>query len=91
LLFIIKEWFKARNPFDWRILIYRKHPNRIGLPGSMCKVGSDGRWLSLLTPEGKQLPGQVSMTLRDRVNKVPEATIEVMVDLTEILAVGKPA
>lgn len=87
LLSRIKEWLKSINPLEWRILLYRKHPNRVGMPGSMCKVATDGKWLYLLDPQGNQLPGQVSMTLRDRVNKVPEATIEVMVDLTKIVTI----
>lgn len=83
----IKRWFKDRNPFEWRILLYRKHPNTLGDHRNMCKVGTNGKWLYLLTPQGEILPGQVSMTLRDRVNKIPEATIEVFVNLTEIVEV----
>ena len=85
----IKAWFKGMNPFDWRILLYRKHPYTVGHPSNMCKVGYNGKWLYLLDPQGNELPGQVSMTLRDRVNKVPEATIEVMVDLTKIINVDE--
>jgi hypothetical protein len=89
---IIQKWHsfiryvKAINPLNWRIAIYRKNP--VGNhPESMCKVGYDGKYLFLLGSDSQQLPGQISMTIKDKVNKIPVATVEVMVDLREIIKI----
>lgn len=81
------QWFIGfLQLFTYRIMIYRNKPNTID---SALKIGYDGKYLFLMDKEGQQLPGQISMTIIDRVNKPTVARIELFVNISEIIKINE--
>lgn len=67
-------------------MIYRNRPNTIDIA---LKIGYDGKYLFLMDKEGQQLPGQISMTIIDRINEPTRARVELFVNISEIIKIEK--
>lgn len=72
--------------FGFQILIYKpKHTHTVN---GACKIVSDGHWLFLTDENGNRLPKQLSCTITERLNEPTKATVELFVDITELLNKG---
>lgn len=81
------QWFIGfLQLFTYRIMIYRNKSQTID---SALKLGYDGTYLFLMDKDSQQLPGQISMTIIDRVNKPTIARVELFVNISEIIKIEK--
>lgn len=53
--------------------------------GAMCKVSRDRKHLFVTMPDGTKIPCQISLKVEERVEQLPRATVEMFVDINDLL------
>lgn len=76
------------NLLGYQIMIFKKSI-KVPTIGNAVKVATNGTWLFLCDQQGEQLPGQIACTLHERLNAPPYATVELVVNIDELLSKGK--